>query len=215
MTSPTLQYMPPTARGAIKTSSEYISGRVLDLGAGSAKYKPDIMRTADSYTAFDGQAGTHINHVGDVDNLSCFEENMFDTVICTEVLEHVQKPWKVIEEIQRVLAPGGYCVLTTPFLLPFHADPCDFYRYTTAGDSHLFARTGMEVVKTAKSGNLAVIIGKGIKFAFCNPYKHKHPGFLRRNTFRIVYKFLCAFGTKTTEESIFWAGTYIVARKPL
>ena len=46
--------------------------------------------------------------VGDV------ESNSFDGVICSDVIEHVQRPGELIDEIYRVLKPNGVAVLSTP-----------------------------------------------------------------------------------------------------
>lgn len=43
-----------------------------------------------------------------------FQDNSFDFIICTEVLEHVPGFRKAIAEIKRVLKPGGIFVITTP-----------------------------------------------------------------------------------------------------
>lgn len=43
-----------------------------------------------------------------------YPDNFFDFVICTEVLEHVPDFRVAIEEIERVLKPGGQFVITTP-----------------------------------------------------------------------------------------------------
>ena len=194
-------------------SLPHVRGRTLDLGAGTAKYKPDILPFTSTYTTYDFIQGPHIDVVGDVHELKAFPNESFDTVICTEVLEHVQEPWRVIEEIARVLAPNGRCILTTPFLLPFHADPHDYYRYTIEGAAHLFERTGLVVIDRAKYGNLMMVIAEAFKFSFCNPYLHHHPEFVRRNIFRVIYRFLKSFSTHTSQDTLFYSGTYIVAEK--
>ena len=51
--------------------------------------------------------------VGDVLDLP-FEQDRFDVVICTEVIEHTPVPERAIGELARVLRPGGRLVLTTP-----------------------------------------------------------------------------------------------------
>ncbi len=43
-----------------------------------------------------------------------FEEASFDRVYCTEVLEHVLDPGKVVAELHRVLRPGGIAVISVP-----------------------------------------------------------------------------------------------------
>jgi SAM-dependent methyltransferase len=65
----------------------------------------------------------------DVEQLP-FPPNTFQRVECDAVLEHVRKPERAMGEIRRVLAPGGYLHLVTPFCHPFHAYPRDFRRFT-------------------------------------------------------------------------------------
>lgn len=56
----------------------------------------------------------HINFVqGVLDNLP-FENNSFDTIVCTDVLEHVPAEIPALNELFRVLKPGGTLILTTP-----------------------------------------------------------------------------------------------------
>lgn len=43
-----------------------------------------------------------------------FEDNHFDVIISSEVIEHVPEPVKAIQEFHRVLKPGGICVITIP-----------------------------------------------------------------------------------------------------
>ncbi len=95
---------------------KYVSGRVLDFGSGRAKYKSVILTHAESYMAFDMIPGPNVDVAGDVLNTP-FSDSEFDTIISTQVLEHVAKPWLMIKEIGRILKPGGVCVLTVPFLV--------------------------------------------------------------------------------------------------
>lgn len=67
--------------------------------------------------------------------------NSFEWVLCSEVLEHVNEPLRVMAEIFRVLRPGGKAVITAPFLFRLHADPLDVGRYT-----HWFWRQQLEEI---------------------------------------------------------------------
>lgn len=80
---------------------------------------------------------------GDIENLS-LKTNSVDMIFCIEVIEHVARPYKALEEMHRVLKPGGVLILTTPFLTPFHGKGDnlddfshggypDFWRYTHHG----------------------------------------------------------------------------------
>lgn len=73
-----------------------------------------------------------------------FRDNLFQRVECDAVLEHVRSPEEVMREIRRVLAPGGYAHLVTPFCHPFHEYPKDYRRFTIDGLKELAG--GMEVV---------------------------------------------------------------------
>jgi SAM-dependent methyltransferase len=62
-----------------------------------------------------------------------FRDGTFQRVECDAVLEHVRDPVRVMREIERVLAPGGYAHIVTPFCHPFHEYPKDYRRFTLDG----------------------------------------------------------------------------------
>ena len=49
-----------------------------------------------------------------------FKNGVFDLVISRSVLEHIEKPTKVCEEIYRVLKPGGQYIFLTPNLFDYN-----------------------------------------------------------------------------------------------
>lgn len=49
-----------------------------------------------------------------------FEDEAFDLVIANHVLEHVDDDLKALGEIRRVLKPGGYAILQTPYSMKLH-----------------------------------------------------------------------------------------------
>jgi len=62
-----------------------------------------------------------------------FRGATFQRVECDAVLEHVECPDRVMREIERVLAPGGFAHIVAPFCHPFHEYPRDFRRFTPDG----------------------------------------------------------------------------------
>jgi len=94
-----------------------------------------------------------------------FPSDVFQRVECDAVLEHVRKPEQVMSEIRRVLAPGGYVHLVTPFCHPFHQYPNDFRRFTIDGLKELAGP--MEVVaegwRTGPTATLLVVVIEYVK----------------------------------------------------
>jgi SAM-dependent methyltransferase len=89
---------------------------------------------------------------GDAD-LTCelcdlpIEENALDLVFSSSVLEHVYNPERAVEEMYRVLKPGGYVYAEIPFMRAFHMIPVDYQRYTISGIEALFTRHGFTLLE--------------------------------------------------------------------
>ena len=87
-----------------------------------------------------------------------FPANLFDRIECDAVLEHVRCPEQVIREIKRVLAPGGYAHLVTPFCHPFHEYPRDYRRFTLDGLKLLIGSDLMVVAEGWRTGPTATLL---------------------------------------------------------
>ena len=73
------------------------------------------------------------------------EDERFDVIVCTQVLEHIPEPVAVLQELDRVLKPGGTLYISAPLYYPEHEAPYDFFRYTQYGWNHLFGKTSFEI----------------------------------------------------------------------
>lgn len=67
------------------------------------------------------------------------------TVLCTEVIEHVRDPQAILNEVSRILRPGGRLILTAPQTWGVHEAPFDYFRYTEYGLRLLCERAGLVV----------------------------------------------------------------------
>lgn len=91
-----------------------------------------------------------------------FRGNCFNTVLCTQVLEHVVEPWGVLEEITRVLRPSGVLILTVPQEWGIHKAPHDFYRFTRYGLTYLAQCSGLQVEYLSPRGGFWVMMGQRV-----------------------------------------------------
>ena len=72
-------------------------------------------------------------------NTSIISSNTFDIIICTEVLEHTNNPFNVVNELERILKPGGLVCISTPFNFRIHGPLPDNWRFTIHGLKTLFS----------------------------------------------------------------------------
>ncbi|MEM8713382.1 MAG: methyltransferase domain-containing protein, partial [Planctomycetota bacterium] len=84
-----------------------------------------------------------------------FLDGSVDTVLSTEVLEHVPDPRSLVLEMARVLKPGGKLLLTVPFIQPLHELPSDYYRFTPSSLKAFAESAGLSVVSIEPRGNFA------------------------------------------------------------
>ncbi len=103
--------------------------------------------------------GLNVDIVGDAHGLSRFlREGSVDAVLSASVLEHLQAPWLLAAEINRVLKPGGLVYHQVPGAWPAHAQPNDFWRISAEGLRVLFGpENGFEVLEACDSGPAAII----------------------------------------------------------
>ena len=104
-----------------------------------------------------------------------YADNTFDWVVSDQVLEHIQgDPQVAIDEVLRVLKPGGYMVHTTCFLIPYHG-PGDYWRYSPEGLAHLCRGTS-RIVEASGWGNPFVSFFTFLGFDFALiPLTRWHP----------------------------------------
>ena len=119
-----------------------------------------------------------------------FEDQFFDGIICTEVLEHVFNIDEVLKELNRVLKPNGKAIITTPFMWEEHEMPYDFARYTTPALEFLYNKHGFKVIKKEKSGDTILVLSQFI----INYFKNIFPkNTVLRQLLILPVIFLCNF----------------------
>jgi len=142
----------------------------LDVGCGQMPYKKLICENSNitNYVGIDIENALIYNKevrpdfTWDGRNMP-FQNNEFDTVIMTEVLEHVPYPIDTLKEVHRVLNGGGFILFTVPFLWPLHETPHDEYRYTPFSLRRIFEEAGFHNIEIFSMGgwhaSLAQMLG--------------------------------------------------------
>lgn len=75
-----------------------------------------------------------------------------DAVVCTEVLEHVPNPERVLMESYRLLRQGGKLIVSMPFMAHIHGDPHDYQRYTATKLKDLLSKIGFQHIDIQTQG---------------------------------------------------------------
>lgn len=137
----------------IRKLAPRLSGRILDVGCGTKPYK-DLFRY-EEYVGLD--IDTTLNREEkDIDvfydgNIFPLPDKSFDAILCNQVFEHVFNPEFFLKEMNRVLKPGGNCLVTVPFVWDEHEQPYDYARYSSFGLRSAFEKAGFKVLQQEKS----------------------------------------------------------------
>jgi SAM-dependent methyltransferase len=138
----------------LKPYFQKLTGKVLDFGCGSSPYKSLI--SFKTYTGLDFENEGHPIGNSNIDVFYDgkefpFNDSYFDSVICTEVLEHLPDDKLSMNEIYRVLKPGGKLLISVPFIWNEHEIPYDYRRYSYMGLSQLLENCGFKVLEINKT----------------------------------------------------------------
>lgn len=129
-----------------------MTGTLLDVGCGEKPYRAFIPASRYVGMEIDGPTGPH--RLADVyydGRHFPFPPSTFDSVLCSQVFEHVFAPKAFLSEVHRVLRPGGRLLLTVPFVWDEHEQPRDFARYSSFGLRAMLEEAGFEIVATRKT----------------------------------------------------------------
>ena len=130
---------------------------MLDVGGGREFHFEDIIRPS-SIISLDLYRPSQVQ--GDASALP-FTSQCVDTVICTEVFEHLTDPDLALSEIHRVLTQLGFLIVTVPFLWGVH-DIVDYHRWTETGLENMLIRAGFKVLSLRRRGGVFSAIGNMI-----------------------------------------------------
>lgn len=134
-----------------------LRGKVLDLGSGinKASYHR-FLKKSDDAEIISLDLGFNDNSNGSFIDLEKdklpYEDNSIDTILAFNLLEHIYNYSFLISEVYRILKPGGQVIGAVPFLVGYHPDPRDFWRYTSESLDKIFKEHNYKDIKITVLG---------------------------------------------------------------
>lgn len=193
-------------------------GRLLDLGCGKAPLYCIYGSRSSDVTCVDWENSLHGNPYIDMPlDLSSqplpFEDGRFDTIILSDVLEHIPTPERLWGEMTRVLAEGGRIFMNVPFYYPLHERPHDYYRYTEYALRRFVDLSGLNLVEVTPIGGIPEIIADIVSKAV-----NRGPGAILAAAIQgLTFWFVrTGFGKRISNATAqgFPYGYFLVAEKP-
>ena len=89
-------------------------GKALDIGCREGHQSEWLKKHGYEVESVDVETSYRFGKILDVNNGLPYDENLYDLIWCSEVLEHLKQPDFVLSEMRRVLKPDGFLILTTP-----------------------------------------------------------------------------------------------------
>lgn len=156
----------------VKKELPDFKGNVLDIGCGQSPYNFLLNESQTKYYGID---------IVDADKFDYnnskitpfngedipFENDKFDAIICTEVMEHVANFQKLTDEIYRVMKKGGRGIVTIPWSARYHYIPWDYFRYTPSSLKTMFSKFSSAEIRP-RGTDIAAIASKIIVLFFRN-----------------------------------------------
>lgn len=126
---------------------------ILDVGSfdktGTYNYGMVLNEKKWNYTGLDLKKGNNVDII--IENAYDWKEigeNTFDVVVTGQALEHIEFFWLTMEQINKVLKPGGLCCIIVPSTGPVHKNPYDCYRFNEDGVRSLAKYVKFEILES-------------------------------------------------------------------
>lgn len=148
----------PVYQQAVAT---FARGACADVGCGAAPLYCVYRDRASDVFWVDWQrspGGVELDLAHDLNEPFPLADATFDTIIATDVIEHLREPEVFFREAARLLRPGGHLIIGAPFLYWIHEEPHDYHRYTRYRLEQLCRVCGLTVAQIAPYGGAAEVL---------------------------------------------------------
>ncbi len=158
----------------------------------------------------------NVDIVADAHAIPYCDESV-DAIYCEAVVEHLYDPLKAAREMFRVLKPGRFAYVCTPFLQPYHGYPHHYQNYTLTGHERLFKTVGFSILESGTAVGpvfaLTTMVG-----TFLKEYLPKPVGRICQGLWSILSVFITPFDkfiAARPNAYLMASTTYVLLHKPL
>jgi SAM-dependent methyltransferase len=200
-----------------------LKSSILDIGSGPGFFD-DLFLNHYNYFTLDFVNYPNIDIVSNVvDQRLPIQSSSMDCTILSNVLEHLNKPEKLLLECFRILNNNGSILIIVPFMFKLHQKPYDYYRYTNYKLSEMLNECGFNDIKIKKMGTIKEVLN-GIKYEFNQILRtHNKHSILLEQMLRLQYYidaiinkfFLKLDDEQLTEQDIFTGYSCIATKSKL
>lgn len=127
-----------------------------------------------------------------------FPDESFDTVLCIQVLEHVFEPMRMVQEIARILRPGGSAIILVPQTGNLHCTPHHYQNLTRFWLLSAVDRTQLEMVELSPLGGAWSTMASRLVYLLLQSVGRRtmtYPGAERNLAFYLLLPFMWLFAT--------------------
>lgn len=162
---------------------KYGKGNVLDVGCGNKPYQNLFNDSVTNYTGCDIKQSP-LNNVDIICSATDIPlpDNSFNTVLCTQLVEHVYNYPIMLKEFHRLLDFNGILFLSGPMYWPVHGEPHDFFRFTKFGFEKILEEHDFEIMEILENGGAWATAGQSfvhaIEFSNTSNYAVRFARFL-------------------------------------
>lgn len=139
----------------------FVQGRLLDLGCGQVPLFGVYRNYATEVICIDWEnsphQSEHLDHVCDLGGRLPLSDAEFNTIILSDVLEHIPQPENLWQEMARISADKAIVMMNTPFFYRLHEVPHDYYRYTEFALRRFASRAGFRIILLQPVGGIPEI----------------------------------------------------------
>jgi 2-polyprenyl-3-methyl-5-hydroxy-6-metoxy-1,4-benzoquinol methylase len=156
---------------------------VLDVGAGTCRYRKEFAHCkyhTHDFRQYEGYRNNKEGEYGEIDYVSDITaipvpDDSYDIILCTEVLEHVPEPIAALQEMARILKPGGRLFMTAPLGSGLHQVPYHYYGgYTPYWYRHFCPKFGLSVVEVVPNGGFFKLLAQECARVAWTMPQHEH-----------------------------------------